>query len=156
MENLNLSAILPQQFDLLLLVNPEIKILESTAKYLRAQEYSSINLSKELSKALISEPMQNRTRFTTNWFKSIFLQFDEKPVLCTTPDLLFEPSLFINPFILFRQASRLHRLIVTWPGDYQSQTLSYAIPEHGHYRTWMISNDMLHNPKTFIQRIEPY
>jgi len=155
MENFSLPAILSQHYELLLLVNPEIKILEASEKYLRSKGYSSINISKELSKALILEPLQNRTRFTTNWLVSIHSHYDEKPVLCTTPDLLFEPSLFIDPFMLFRQAARLQRLIVTWPGDYQSQLFSYAIPEHAHYRTWIISNDILHNPKIIIHRIEP-
>jgi hypothetical protein len=58
------------------------------------------------------------------------------PVLCTETDLLFEPTLKLNPLSLLRDASRVTRLVVSWPGIYQSDVLAYAAPEHSHYRTW--------------------
>ncbi len=154
METHNFSPILSHLYDLLILVHPEIRIIEASAAYVKNKGYESINISRELSNALLSEPMQNRSRFTNNWLLSRVSQDYKAPIFCTVPDLLFEPSLLIDSFMLLRQAARIHRLIVTWPGDYQSNLLSYAIPEHAHYRTWKISDDLLHNPKTLIERIE--
>jgi hypothetical protein len=37
---------------------------------------------------------------------------------------------------LLRDASRATRIVVAWPGSYSDDTLAYALPEHGHYRTW--------------------
>lgn len=153
METHNFSPILSQPYDLLILVHPEIRIIEASAAYIKNKGYESINISKELSNALLSESLQNHSRFTIAWLLSRVSQDSKAPILCTVPDLLFEPSLLIDPFMLFRQAARIHRLIVTWPGDYQSNLLSYAIPEHAHYRTWKMSDDLLQNPKTLIQRL---
>lgn len=58
------------------------------------------------------------------------------PVLCTDTDLLFEPALGLDPLALLRQASRMTRLVVTWPGTYRDGILTYAVPRHGHYRAW--------------------
>ena len=154
MEIHSFSPILSHPYDLLILVHPDIRIIEACTEYVINKGYYSINISRELSNALLSESMQNRSRFAINWLLSRVTQDNKTPILCTVPDLLFEPSLLIDPFMLFRQAARIHQFIVTWLGDYQSNLLSYAIPEHAHYRTWKMSDDLLHNPKTLIQRIE--
>jgi len=51
-------------------------------------------------------------------------------------DVLFEPTLKLDPLGLLRQFSRVTKLIVTWPGTYINDVLAYAVPEHSHYRTW--------------------
>ena len=58
------------------------------------------------------------------------------PVLVTDTDVLFEPSLQLDPLQLFRRASRLLPLVVTWAGTFEHGRLSYAVPEHAHYRLW--------------------
>lgn len=58
------------------------------------------------------------------------------PLLVTQIDLLFEPSLGLDPLALLRSASRQRTLMVAWPGSYESGVLAYAVPEHSHYRTW--------------------
>ena len=58
------------------------------------------------------------------------------PVLCTEIDLLFEPSLGLDPLALFRQVSRETALVVAWPGGWDGGGLTYATPEYGHYRAW--------------------
>ncbi|MCP4537842.1 MAG: BREX-3 system P-loop-containing protein BrxF [Chloroflexi bacterium] len=58
------------------------------------------------------------------------------PVLCTETDLLFEPTLKLDPLRLMRDASKVIRLVVAWSGSYTEDVLAYAVPKHGHYRTW--------------------
>jgi hypothetical protein len=58
------------------------------------------------------------------------------PVLCTEIDLLFEPSLELDPLPLLVDISRATRLVIAWPGSYVGGVLAYAAPEHAHYRTW--------------------
>jgi hypothetical protein len=57
-------------------------------------------------------------------------------VLYTDIDLLFEPTLELDPLRLMRDVSRQTRLVVTWPGSYLDNVLSYAVPGHDHYRIW--------------------
>ncbi|MBI3958388.1 MAG: BREX-3 system P-loop-containing protein BrxF [Chloroflexi bacterium] len=58
------------------------------------------------------------------------------PLLCAQIDLLFEPSLQLDPLHLLRGASRQRPLIVAWPGSYSNGVLAYAVPEHSHYHIW--------------------
>ncbi len=58
------------------------------------------------------------------------------PVLVTDTDELFEPSLQLDPLLLFEHASRLLPLVVTWAGSFEHGRLSYAVPEHAHYHLW--------------------
>jgi hypothetical protein len=51
-------------------------------------------------------------------------------------DILFEPSLELDPLALFRQLSRVTPIVVAWPGMVSSSGLSYAMPEHANYRLW--------------------
>lgn len=69
------------------------------------------------------------------------------PILCTNVDLLFEPTLKLDPLRLMRDASRVTRLVVTWPGSYGDGVLAYAVPDHGHYRTWR-------KPEVFIKALD--
>jgi hypothetical protein len=70
------------------------------------------------------------------WTKARLGEMAPGPVLCTEVDLLFEPSLKLDPLRLVRDASKRTRLIVAWPGSYVDDVLAYAVPEHHHYRTW--------------------
>jgi hypothetical protein len=58
------------------------------------------------------------------------------PVLVTDTDVLFEPSLQLDPLLLFQRTSRLLPLVVTWAGTFEHGQLSYAVPEHLHYHLW--------------------
>ena len=60
------------------------------------------------------------------------------PVLVTDIDILFEPSLSLDPLRLLRETSRLAPLVVTWPGSFVQGVLAYATadPPHAHYRAW--------------------
>jgi len=58
------------------------------------------------------------------------------PLLVTQIDLLFEPSLRLDPLTLLRGLSRQRPLLVAWPGSFQNGVLAYAVPEHSHYRIW--------------------
>jgi len=53
-------------------------------------------------------------------------------------DILFEPTLALDPLHLLRETSRLRPLIVLWPGAFVKGVLAYASadPAHAHYRTW--------------------
>jgi len=56
-------------------------------------------------------------------------------------------------FALIRQVARIKHVIILWPGEYSKDTLSYAIPDHHHYKVWNISDSLLIQPKIFIFQI---
>lgn len=147
------DAILSQPYDCLLLVHPSTTILESKANEIQKHGISQLNICKELSKSLINVSISERSRVSQRWIMERLTAFQRGPILCVYPDLLFDPSLKIDPFILFRQAARFTKIIVLWPGEYLSGTLTYAIPEHHHYQTWKITTSLLQNPVVKIQSI---
>lgn len=127
----------PAYHTCLLLVHPEIHRLEDAADALLSRHgWPRLSIGRELSAALLSSPSPHRPRAAQQWTATRLGQMAPGPVLCTEIDLLFDLTLELDPLRLLRHASRVTRLVVTWPGDYLQRVLAYAVPDHGHYRTW--------------------
>jgi hypothetical protein len=148
-----LASLLSQPYDCLLLVHPYIQILEKLSTEIQESGVSHLNISKELSTSLMTVSASERSRFSQKWLIDILATFQNGPVLCTGLDLLFDPSLNIDPLSLIRQAARIKQLVVLWPGEYSSNTLSYAVPEHHHFRTWKVTDSLLRQPVVLIHQI---
>jgi len=101
-------------------------------------EYSirSISLNKGISRLLIGKPTANFSKEIIDWLSEKIKEIKEKPILITDIDILFELSFQLDPLTIFKQLSRNSSLLVLWSGEYKNNTLSYASPEHAHYRTW--------------------
>ena len=98
-------------------------------------------------------PTTERSQFAQEWLKDLFEELREKPVLCSHPDLFFHPSLKIDFFTLIRQVARIKQVIILWSGEYSKDTLSYAIPDHYHYKVWKIPDSLLIQPKILVYHI---
>lgn len=121
----------------LLLIHPEIVRLQTAVSHL-TQTYncSTLSIGKELSRALLPNAPGQRSRQARRILPELISRYAPGPLLCTDSDLLFEPTLALDPLALLREASRKVTLIVAWPGRYQNGVLAYAVPEHAHFRTW--------------------
>jgi len=132
----------------LLLVHPAVSKLEgAAAQLLSVYSWPRLSVGGELSAVLFSETSQRRSRAARQWMKVHFREMAPGPVLCTEIDLLFEPTLKLDPLRLMRDVGRVTRLVVTWPGSYVDNVLAYAVPGHSHYRTWR-------RPEVFIKVLE--
>ena len=130
----------------LLLVHPETpRLNDATHNLLSTYDWPHLPIGKELSAVLLSQTPRRRPLMANRWMKTRLGDYAPGPALCTDIDLLFEPSLSLNPVRLFKDAGRITRLIVAWPGTYRDDVLAYAVPNHAHYRTWR-------NPKILIVR----
>lgn len=148
-----LAELLSQPYDCLLLVHPYIQILEKLSTEIQESGVSHLNISKELSTSLMTVSASERSRFSQKWLIDTLATFQRGPVLCTCLDLLFDPSLKIDSLSLIRQAARIKQLIVLWPGEYSANTISYAVPEHHHFRTWKVTDSLLRQPVLLIHQI---
>jgi hypothetical protein len=119
-----------------LVVDLDIGGLAGMAEIASARGWERIAVGAELSAALLDTPLGLRPRQVDAWMLDRVTQATPGPVVCTAIDLLFEPALDLDPLRLFVRASRFARVIVAWPGTYDGEVLAYAVPEHGHYRTW--------------------
>lgn len=121
----------------LLLVHPGIRRLTEAVDELSSKYgWHRLRVGQELAAALVSEPPRRRPRAAHRWMTSRLGQMAPGPVICTEIDLLFEPTLELDPLLLLRDVSRVTRLVVAWPGSCGDDVLAYAAPEHRHYRTW--------------------
>ncbi len=124
----------------LLLAHPDVRRLAEMADELASTYgWPRLCIGRELSAALLPEPPGRRSSGLRRWVETrlgAVAPAGGSPVLCTEIDLLFEPTLRLDPLRLLRDASRATRIVVAWPGSYDSDVLAYAVPEHGHYRTW--------------------
>jgi hypothetical protein len=89
-----------------------------------------------LAPALLPLPPGERPAAVAPWLRRALAAHAPGPVVCTEIDLLFEPSLALDPLRLLREASRRVALVVAWPGSLTGATLAYAEPAHAHYRAW--------------------
>ncbi len=131
----------------LLLVHPAVSRLEDAAnELLSVYDWPRLSVGRELSPVLLAEIPQRRSRAVRQWMKTQLRNISSGPVLCTNIDLLFDPTLKLDPLRLIRDASRVTRLVVTWPGSYVDDVLAYAVPDHSYYRTWR-------KPEVFIKAL---
>lgn len=121
----------------LLLVHLDISRLESAAnELLSTYGWPLLSVGQELGNVLLSEMPQRRSRAARQWMPARLGDVAPGPVLCTEIDLLFDPTLELDPLGLLRDVSRMCQMLVAWPGSYRGDVLAYAVPDHSHYRTW--------------------
>ncbi len=126
---------------LFLLVYPELPRLHAAVAQLRRQyEWPTLSLSAKLSQVLHDLPPQQRPSHIPRLFADLLHADTPGPLFCADIALLFEPEWRIDPLRLFLEASKSVALIVPWPGTYQNDTLTYAVPAHAHYRIWPAAN----------------
>ena len=121
-----------------LLIGLDVARLERQADELAHDAgWPLVSVGRRLSLALRSTPPGQRPRTAQQSLQEVLSHAEPVPLVCTHIDLLFEPTLHLDPLALFREASRSVALVVAWPGCYDGCVLSYAVPEHAHYRTWI-------------------
>jgi hypothetical protein len=142
-----------QSYDCLILTHPSIRVLTSTLEKLQQSfPYAMLNLGAGLSAGLMHVSPAQRGSTAQDLIEGMIRECESETIFCFSIDLLFEPSLHIDPLMIFRRASRIKRVIVFWPGSFQGSVLAYAETGHQHYRTWRISADWTSSP---ILRIYP-
>jgi len=134
----------PKTSGCLILVHPTMRILERAFDEIKqAEKFPILDIGKEFSFYLLNIAQAEQPRAIQKWFEGKVDEGGRGPLLCIHIDFLFTPFFNLNPVTLFRQSARNSKLIVFWPGEYSSETLSYAVPEHHHYRIWRISDPMI-------------
>ncbi len=100
------------------------------------QGWAHVSVGSELGALLLGVAASDRPRAVQRWARDRLRQHSTGPTLCNRLDLLFEPSLALDPLRLLQQAGRSALIVATWPGSYDGNVLAYGVPEHGHHRRW--------------------
>lgn len=122
-------------FTVKIIADPDIQALQSSEKTLPA-EWERFSIGKNLSAHLIAQETSEYSLLIPRWLEDTLREKAPAPIICTDIDILFLPSLGLDPLTIFRQISRYTHLVILWPGTYKEGVLAYAKPEHQHYRFW--------------------
>ncbi len=102
------------------------------------QGYQHLHLNTELSKALMSIPVQERPLRIEQIIKVIIPI--HSTVLVSEFEMLFDPRYKLDVLRLFCERSKSSRIAIIWPGTYEDGKLSYAEPEDPDYNLFYCDN----------------
>jgi len=120
-----------------LLAHPEVaRLRREAARLALANGWPTVPIGPSVAAALLATPTSERPGAAERACRALLEAARPGPVVCTDIDLLFEPSLRLDPLAVLREASRVTALVVAWPGTFGDGRLAYAVPEHAHYRIW--------------------
>lgn len=109
------------------------------------QNLPYINLNLEFSRILKDIPQNRRVYKITDVFSTLIQSYIEDTICLDYYDLFFDPSLSVNTFELFKNASRNKTLIIAWRGKLTKQEFIYAEPEHPEYTKYPIHDTIVIN-----------
>ena len=120
-----------------LLVSRDVAVLDRAAvEAQRLFAWPLVSMDDVVCEPLLPLSVKERAGQVNELIEMALQAYVPGPVLVTNTDVLFEPSLQLDPLLLYQRASRLLPLVVTWAGSFEPGRLSYAVPEHAHYRLW--------------------
>ena len=124
------------QSKLILLVgrNGKTRLLHSLARRLKT---APLNVGVKLGRCLAATPASDRGFSTNELLREITNDVDgDVPLLLDNLEVLFEPSLKINPLNVIKLLAHSRRVIAVWPGEIRNDRLIYARSGHPEYRVY--------------------
>ncbi len=124
------------QSKLILLVGDSGKtqLLRALAQRMNAVQF---NVGVKLGQRLAATPISDRGFATNELLRELTDSVPgDAPLLLDNLEVLFEPSLKINPLNVIKRLAHSRRVVAAWPGEMRNDRLIYAgmgHPEHRDY-----------------------
>lgn len=125
-----------QSFKLVLVVIPQ-DLQSDVLKELLKSSVRTINLSKELSRKLVSLSINDRVQQLRTDVSEIANECNES-VWMSNLDVLFEQSLRNDPMILLKKVARSKVLVAVWPGEIAETSLVYSKPGKPDHQSYLL------------------
>ena len=93
-----------------------------------------LNLGLTLSQRLLDIPSHQRPAQAPILLADLLA--GQGPMMLYDLELLFDPTLQLEPLRALKAASRSRILLVLWPGAYEDHKLTYAEPGHPEYKRY--------------------
>jgi hypothetical protein len=92
-----------------------------------------LNLGLELSRKLLSLTIRERKLRASDIVADLLDSQEEARLAVDNTEIIFDPSLMLNPLGLLQSVSRTHLLIWSWNGAVEDGHITYAYPGHPEY-----------------------
>jgi hypothetical protein len=89
-----------------------------------------VEVGKKLSAALLEVPAPLRTASVEECFAACLGESSGFVACLNHLEILFDPSLRINPVTLVKRASRHALIVAAWPGSTKDGQLTFGSPDH--------------------------
>ena len=124
------------QSKLILLVgrSGKTRLLHALARQLNAEP---LNVGVALGRRLAVTPIASRSFSTNELLREITDEVGgDAPLLLDNLEVLFEPSLRVNPLNVTKLLAHSRRVIAAWPGELRNDRLTYASVGHPEHRDY--------------------
>ena len=124
------------QSKLILLVGNggKTRLLRTLARRLNAAPF---NVGVKLGHRLAATPVSERGFSTNELLREITDSArGDAPLMLDNLEVLFEPSLKINPLDLIKRLAHSRRVVAVWPGEMRDDRLVYASMGHPEHRDY--------------------
>ncbi|MDR3298635.1 MAG: BREX-3 system P-loop-containing protein BrxF [Candidatus Accumulibacter sp.] len=110
------------------------RLLHALAQRLNA---TAFNVGAKLGHRLAATPVAERAFSANELLREITDSArGDAPLLLDNLEVLFEPSLKINPLDLIKRLAHSRRVVAVWPGEMRDDHLLYASMGHPEYRDY--------------------
>lgn len=109
-----------------------------------------INLSLELSKALLDLTERQRPLRVSRILDQIADTLGDQTLFFDHTELLFDPSLKLDPLRSLQQLARRRTVVAAWNGSLDGNYLVYARPDHPEYRRYPTADLVMVVPRSAV------
>lgn len=114
----------------------------NSVSYFAQQEGTPyINLGLSLSEKLLNYSLKQRPFVVQQVFEDLLIEANSKVICLDFIEILFDPSLQIQPLSLLKNLSKNYTLVVAWRGVYQDNTLIYSEVGHPEYYKYALVDE---------------
>jgi len=98
------------------------------------RDFRNVNL--EISQRMLELPKIKRARQADRLFRDWLAATNSEPVVLDNLEVLFDPTLKLDPLRLLKSSSRNHTIVASWNGTLHDGLLTYAEPDHPEHRSY--------------------
>ncbi len=130
------------QYEKLLVLPVDNKV--AAAEHLKQMDVPMISFNLEVSELLKDVKTKFRPVRADNEVKDILNRYSEYEIIGITDfEVLFSPSLKLEPISYFNSRSRNQVIILVWPDTIDGDALVYAEPGHSEYQKIKIDRNQI-------------
>ena len=95
-----------------------------------------LNVNLEISQRMLELPKIKRARQADRLFRDWLATTNSEPIFLDNLEVLFDPTLKLDPLRLLKSSSRNHTIVASWNGTLHDGLLTYAEPDHPEHRSY--------------------